>query len=153
MSGIISLLWYFKKLINVWLRLVFVDAHGLSLVAVSRGDSLLWCVAFSLCWLLLLWSTGYRHMGFSSCGFSCLQHAASSWTRNWTMSPSLADGFFIHCTTREVPLVFLKNYLGHFRLFWIYILESVYHIPLKGTGTLGMSIRISSDLAISLEKS
>ena len=38
----------FKK-INVWLRLVFVDAHGLSLVAVSRGDSLLWCVAFSLC--------------------------------------------------------------------------------------------------------
>ena len=32
-------------------------------------------------------------------------------------------------------------------------LESVYHIPLKGSGTLGISTRISSDLAVNLEKS
>ena len=31
------------------------------------GYSSLWCVGFSLWWLLLLWSTGSRHAGFSSC--------------------------------------------------------------------------------------
>ena len=41
---------------------------GLSLVAMSRGYSLLWCTGFSLRWLLLLRSTGSRHAGFSSCG-------------------------------------------------------------------------------------
>ena len=42
--------------------------HGLSLVTVSRGYSSLRCVGFSLRWLLLLQSTGSRHVGFSSCG-------------------------------------------------------------------------------------
>ena len=51
-----------------WLHWVFVAVHGLSLVAASRGYSLLWCAGFSLRWLLLLWSTGSRHTGFSSCG-------------------------------------------------------------------------------------
>ena len=31
-----------------WLPWVFVAAHGLSLVAVSRGYSSLWCAGFSL---------------------------------------------------------------------------------------------------------
>ena len=43
-------------------------AHGLSLVAASEGYSSLWCVGFSLQLLLLLWSTGSRRAGFSSCG-------------------------------------------------------------------------------------
>ena len=46
---------------------VFISAHGLSLVAASRGYSSLRCTSFSLQWLLL-WSTGYRRTGFSSCG-------------------------------------------------------------------------------------
>ena len=50
-----------------WLHWVFVAAHGLSLVVASGGYSLLWCTVFSLWWLLLLWSTGSRHTGFSSC--------------------------------------------------------------------------------------
>ena len=41
---------------------------GLSLVAASRGYSLLQCAGFSLWWLPLLQSTGSRHAGFSSCG-------------------------------------------------------------------------------------
>ena len=41
---------------------------GFSLVAASRGYSSLLCEGFSLQWLLFLWSTGSRHMGFSSCG-------------------------------------------------------------------------------------
>ena len=51
-----------------WLRWVFVVARGLSLVAPSRGYSWLWCTGFSLWWFLLLWSTGSRRVGFSSCG-------------------------------------------------------------------------------------
>ena len=38
------------------------------LVVASRGYSSLWCTGFSLRWLLLLWSTGSRCLGFSCCG-------------------------------------------------------------------------------------
>ena len=58
----------FYLFIYFWLRWVFTAACGLSLVAASRGCSLLWCTGFSLRWLLLLWSTGSRRTGFSSCG-------------------------------------------------------------------------------------
>ena len=62
-------LFFFNFLfIYFWLRWVFVAACGLSLVAVSRGYSLLWCAGFSLQWLLLLRSTGSRFVGFSSYG-------------------------------------------------------------------------------------
>ena len=54
--------------LNFWLCQVFVAVRGLSLVVVSGGYSSLRCVGFSLWWLLLLWSTGSRRMGFSSCG-------------------------------------------------------------------------------------
>ena len=47
---------------------VFVAVHGLFLVAASGGCSWLQCVGFSFWWLLLLWSTGSRRAGFSSCG-------------------------------------------------------------------------------------
>ena len=66
------ILFYFKFIyfiyIYFWLHWVFIAACGLSLVAVSGGYSLLQCVGFSLRWLLLLWSTGSRRTGFSSCG-------------------------------------------------------------------------------------
>ena len=54
--------------IYFWLYWVFVAARRLSLIAVSGGYSSLRCTGFSLRWLLLLWSTGSRRMGFSSCG-------------------------------------------------------------------------------------
>ena len=54
--------------IYFWLHWVFIAVRGLSLVVVSRGHSSLQCVGFSLWWLLLLWSTGPKHLGFSSCG-------------------------------------------------------------------------------------
>ena len=63
---------FFNQLINFWLCWVLVAAHGLSLVAGEWG-LLLWCVGFSLWWLLLLWSVGSRHVGFSSCGMWALQ--------------------------------------------------------------------------------
>ena len=45
-----------------------LPCSGFFLVAASRGYSSLQCRGFSLRWLLLLWSTGSRHAGFSSCG-------------------------------------------------------------------------------------
>ena len=70
---------FFKnKFIYFWLRWVFVAARGLSLVAASGGYSALRCVGFSLRWLLLLWSTGSRRMGFSSCGTRALECRLSS---------------------------------------------------------------------------
>ena len=59
---------YFILFIYFWLRWVFVAVRRLSLVAVSRGYSSLWCAGFSSPWLLLLWSMGSRCAGFSSCG-------------------------------------------------------------------------------------
>ena len=59
---------FFFKFVYFGLYWVFVATHGLSLVAASRGYSLLRCVDFSLRWLLLLRSTGPRRAGFSSCG-------------------------------------------------------------------------------------
>ena len=58
---LLTLFIYLKKLF-IYFRFcwVFIAAHGLSLVAASRG--------YSLRWLVLLWSTGFRCTGFSSCG-------------------------------------------------------------------------------------
>ena len=54
--------------IYFWLRWVFIAVHRLSLVEASGGYSLLRCAGFSLRWLLLLRSTGFRRAGFSTCG-------------------------------------------------------------------------------------
>ena len=64
--------------IYFWLCCVFVAAHLLSLVAASGGYSSLRCTGFSLRWLLLLWSRGSRHAGFSSCGSRALEQRLSS---------------------------------------------------------------------------
>ena len=58
----------FILFIYFWLCWIFVAVHRLSLVVVSGGYSLLWCMDFSLRWLLLLWSRGSSRTGFSSCG-------------------------------------------------------------------------------------
>ena len=61
-------LFYVIVFIYFGLHWVFVASCGLSLIAASRGYSWLWCVGFSFPWLLLLWSTGSRHTGFTGCG-------------------------------------------------------------------------------------
>ena len=66
--GIFGGFFGFFLFIYFWLRWVFVAVRGLSLVAASGGYSSLQCTGFSLRWLLLLWSTGSRCAGFSSCG-------------------------------------------------------------------------------------
>ena len=61
-----------------WLHWVFLAACRFSLVVVSGGYSSWCCAGFSLQWLLLLWSTGSRCAGFSSCGSRALEHRLSS---------------------------------------------------------------------------
>ena len=82
-----------------------IAAHRLSLVVTSRGVTLqLWCVSFSLRWLLSLWSIGSRHSGFSSCtgwaqslwlkGLVAQGHVESSWNQGQnTWSSALIGGF------------------------------------------------------------
>ena len=66
------------KFIYFWLCWVIVDACRLSLDAASGGYSSLRCAGFSLRWLLLLWSTGSRCVGFSSCGSRAPERRLSS---------------------------------------------------------------------------
>ena len=58
---------FLKIYLFIWLCWVFVAARGLSLVVASGDYSSLWCMGFSLRWLLLSRSTGSRRVGFSSC--------------------------------------------------------------------------------------
>ena len=69
---------FFFKFFYSWLHWVFVAARRLSLVAASRGCSSLRSAGFSLRWLLLLWSTGSRSVGFSSRGSRALERRLSS---------------------------------------------------------------------------
>ena len=110
-----------------WLCWVFIDAGGLSLVAASMDYSLSRCVGFLLWWLLLLWSTGCRRTGFSSCGMHAQQlwlmgsrvqaqqlwrtglvapwPVGPSWTRARTHVPCIGRWILNHCTTREAPKI------------------------------------------------
>ena len=124
LSGILFKKYLFILFIYFWLRWVFVAVCWLSLVAASGGCSSLQCAGFSLWWLLLLWSMGSRHMGFSSCGTRAQQlwltgsraqaqqswhmgllvlgHVGSSWTRNRTHVPCIGRQILNHCANREV---------------------------------------------------
>ena len=98
---------------------VFVAFMRLSLVEESRGYASLWCVSFSLWWLPLLWSTGSRYAGFSSCsmgtqqlwhtGLDVPQHVESSRTRDRTCVPCIGRWVLIHCTTRESSQAYFWN--------------------------------------------
>ena len=131
-------LFYF---IYFWLRQVFVAACGLSLVPAS--DSSLWCAGFSLRWLLLLQSTGSRHVGFSSCGSRALEHRLSSCgapaqllRSMWDlprpglkpMSLALAGGFLTTAPPGRPQLDYI--FLKHF----CYILSSISVCEVGGKG-------------------
>ena len=108
-----SFFFFFNLFIYFWLRWVFIAAHGLSLVAASRGYSSLWCTGFSLRWFLLLQSKGSRYAGFSNCGAQAQQlwcmglvaprHVGSSRTRARTRVPCIGRQILNHCATGEVP--------------------------------------------------
>ena len=92
---------------------VFVAACRLSLVAASGGYSSLWCVGFSLWWLLLLQSMGSRAQasvvvahGLSSCGARA-QLLRGIWDLPGPglkpVSPALAGGFLTTAPPGKPP--------------------------------------------------
>ena len=108
---------------------------------------------FSLQWLLLLWSTGSRHVGSvvvarrllsagsEHTGLVAPQHVGSSRTRARTRVPSIGRRILNHCATREVPqyiiwlIIFyllssliLKQYLSEISYFDECLLVAVSYI-------------------------
>ena len=84
--------------------LVFVAALRLSLVVVSGGYTSLWCTGFSLLWLLLLNSTGFRVHGLQQLwhtGLVALQHVKSSRTMGQTHVPCIDRQILNHWTTKD----------------------------------------------------
>ena len=108
-----------------WLLWVFVAVRGLSLIAASGGHSSLRCADFSPQCPLLLWSTGSRGAGFSSCdtraqelwlassraqaqqlwctGLVAPWHVGSSQARAQTHVPCTGRQIPNHYATREAP--------------------------------------------------
>ena len=120
--GFIERVTFFLIFFNFYLFyfILFLAVLGLlllhtrfSLVAASRGHSLLQCAGFSLRWLLLLRSMGSRCMGLSSCGtqaqslwlvgsrVQALRHVGSSQTRARTHVPCIGRQILSHCATRK----------------------------------------------------
>ena len=88
-------------LLSFGLTWVSIVACGISLAAVMGGYFVLQCAGVSL-----LWGTGSRHMGFSSCDGTRAQLLQGMWNLPGpgikSMSLALADGFYIHCAMGEV---------------------------------------------------
>ena len=121
---------------NFWLRWVFIAVRRLSLVVARGGYTSLWCVGFSLRWLLLLRSTGSRCVGFQQLWLMGSRAQAqqlwytdlvaprpvgSSRTRARTHVPCTGRWILNRCASREVhkALLFLnfRFYLKSERLF------------------------------------
>ena len=93
-----------------WLCWVLAAACGLSLVAASGGHSLLQCASLPLWWLLLLWSTGSRRAGLTSCGMrASVVVARGLWTAGSVamalrLSCSVTCGIFLDQRSNPCPL-------------------------------------------------
>ena len=115
----------------IYFMYLFLTALGLRCCARAfsscseRGLLSVAVCSFSLWWLLLLQSTGSRHMGFSSCGSWALErrlsscslraqqlcrtglvaplHVGSSRTRDRTRVPCIGRWILNHCATTEAP--------------------------------------------------
>ena len=121
----------FKIILKIYLFLTALCLHCFvwALAATSRGYSSLRCSNFSLQWLLLLQSTGSRHVGFSNRSSQALECSLSSYgsralklrlrscgTRDYLLCgvwniptpgiepvcPCSVRQVLIHCITREV---------------------------------------------------
>ena len=128
-------MWNLLFYLFIYLLNLFLAALGLHCCAWAfsscgeRGLLLLRCTGFSSPWLLLLWSTGSRRAGFSSCGSRALKHSLSSCGTGaqllhsmWDLpgpgiepvSPALAGGFLTAAPPGKSQDVQLKTmYIFH----------------------------------------
>ena len=104
----------FKKLclIYFWLHWVFAATLRTSLVAKSRGYSLvgsgysLIVVGFSCCGA---WALGRGFQQWWCMGLAALWHVESSWTRDRTCVPSIGQKIFNCWITREVHMFYFSK--------------------------------------------
>ena len=87
-----------------WLCWVFVAAHSLSIVAVSRGYPFLQCTGFSLQWFVL-WSASSVAVVHS---LAAPRYGGSSWTRDRTRVSCIGRQILNHGSSREVLPVLLS---------------------------------------------
>ena len=122
-------LYCFFKLIYFWLGWIFVAVCGLSLVAVSEGNSLLQCLGFSWQWLLLLQSTGCRYEVFSSCSSQTLEHRlricgtqAQLFHSMWNLPSALASRFLANAPPEKTL------YTGFNLPFHLQYIMDIFHV-------------------------
>ena len=99
----------------------------------ERGNSSLWYTGFSLWWLLLLWGTCSRCMGFSSCdiwALICSRHMESSSTRNQPRASALAGGFLATVPPGKSHTLFYTLHLLQWDLIF-FCNVFVYFFPTK----------------------
>ena len=118
-----------------WLSWVFLGAHGLSLVAVIGGYSLVAMHRFLMVVASVFAEHGLsRDMGFGSCSIRARQlwctgliapwHVEYSWTRDQTHVPCTGRKILTHCTTREVLIIHYKYSSVYMLSHWSFILIS-----------------------------
>ena len=102
----------FKNFIYFWLHWVFAATHRTSLVAKSRGYSLvgsgysLIVVGFSCCGA---WALGHGFQQWWCMGLVALWHVEFSWTRDRTCVPSIGQKIFNCWITREVHMFYFSK--------------------------------------------
>ena len=132
----------FLKINLFWLCWAFIAARRLSLVAASRGYSLV-----AVCRLLIVVDSehGLEGLQAQELWYMGLVALLSSRSRNWTHVPCIGRQIPIHCTTREVPhvrsLMYLESIfcvwhqelrvtifkiLSQFHLFHVYLFSTVH---------------------------
>ena len=102
---------FFNKFIHFWLHWVFIASHGLSLITVSPGCSLVGELRLPMTVAFLvaehrLQSTGSAVVGL---GLAASWHVSSSQTRERTCVPCLGRGILNHWTTREIQPLLLSH--------------------------------------------
>ena len=97
--------------IYVWLCWVFIAAHGLSAVAVSRGSSLLVVRGLLIAVSSLVAEHGLvgRLQQLQLADFAAPQHVGSSQLRDRTRVPCIDRQILNHWTTREIQVAVFFN--------------------------------------------
>ena len=109
-----QLLWTFFLKYLLFLAILDISCCVQAFSSCSKqGHSSLWCISFSLQWLLFQWSMGFRCMDsvvaalrlywahqLWCMGFVAQQHMESSWTRDQTCVPYIGRQIPNHWTNR-----------------------------------------------------
>ena len=99
----------FFFLIHFWLHQIIIAEQKLSLFVAGGTTLYLWCTGFSLQWLPLFWSTGFRlaHSVVANT-LSCSMACGIFPDQGWNPGPLPWRWILNHQTMKEVPLITLK---------------------------------------------